>query len=186
MWKQIPGWEGKYEVSDEGQVRSVDRLLENRVFAGGRIGTQLWKGRMLVSQATKNGYPLVTFSNRGEGTKSFYVHHLVLLAFVGPCPPGMEACHNNGIRADCRLGNLRYGTRSENARDRHKHGTMNQKRGEAHFCAKLDKKKVIWILMNRGKKSTYQMGRELGVHSTTVWNVLIHRSWKEVSRCLWL
>lgn len=51
------------------------------------------------------------------------VHRLVMAAFVGPCPDGIEVCHNNGNPADNRLSNLRYGTHSENQLDQVKHKT---------------------------------------------------------------
>ena len=51
------------------------------------------------------------------------IHQIVLEAFCGPCPDGMEVLHGNGIRTDNRLSNLRYGTRSENNADSIRHGT---------------------------------------------------------------
>lgn len=68
------------------------------------------------------GYPKVVLV-RGSDHVSKRVHRLVLETFVGSCPEGMETCHNNGVRTDNRLCNLRWDTRSNNSRDSVKHGT---------------------------------------------------------------
>jgi hypothetical protein len=59
------------------------------------------------------------------------VHTLVLEAFVGPRPPGKEACHGNGQPGDNRLSNLRWGTRSENIADAVRHGTWHSEKRKA-------------------------------------------------------
>lgn len=74
------------------------------------------------------------------GNQRKYVHRLILETFVGPCPKGMVACHNNGKRDDNRLENLRWDTISNNHLDKVKHGTSN--RGEKHFNSKLTKSQV--------------------------------------------
>ena len=110
-WRDIPGWEGYYQASSEGRVRSVDRMI---VRSDGR--TCRWKGTELKPAMQESGHLFVTLC-RGSGTKIERVHRVVCLTFIGPCPPGMEVCHNNGKPDDNRLDNLRYGTKSENRRD---------------------------------------------------------------------
>lgn len=63
------------------------------------------------------------------------VHRLVLEAFVGPCPAGMEGCHNNGCPSDNRLQNLRWDTRLANNADKIRHGTS--RKGADNNRAKL-------------------------------------------------
>lgn len=110
VWKDIPGYEGEYQVSDQGRVRSVDRMI-----------TAHWRGkpyrRRSKGQIVKGtGRPYLGVM-LGRYSVKINVHQLVLLAFVGPCPEGLEICHNNGDPTDNRLVNLRYDTRSENVRD---------------------------------------------------------------------
>lgn len=100
-WRPIPGHPG-YEASDDGLVRSLDRL--------DKAGRQR-KGRIL-KQHLLNGYPAVRINGR-----SLRVHRLVLLAFEGPCPKGMEACHYNGNPLDNRIENLRWDTHRSNLRE---------------------------------------------------------------------
>lgn len=100
-WKPVAGFEGVYEISDGGSVRS------------------------------KNGLLAVTFSADGYGRVSFKaggkrvgrtIHRVVLEAFVGLRPAGYHARHLNGDKSDNRLSNLRWGTVAENCQDTKDHG----------------------------------------------------------------
>ncbi|MBZ4580992.1 NUMOD4 motif-containing HNH endonuclease [Mycobacterium avium] len=122
IWKPIPGYEGLYEVSDEGEVRSLERVVEH-----GYSGTKTIPARVMRQKIDKGGYRRVGLRRDGK-QRWLGVHRLVLAAFVGECPEGQEVCHGNGNRADNRLENLRYGTRSENMLDQIAHGTHNQAR----------------------------------------------------------
>jgi hypothetical protein len=118
IWKPIPGYEGQYEVSDQGRVRSSTRL----VMCEGTIKGSYFsvkQGRMLRPGRMPAGHLSVSLGRRN----SQCVHKLVLLAFVGPAPEGFECLHANGNPADNRLVNLRWGTRAENIRDAIRHGT---------------------------------------------------------------
>jgi hypothetical protein len=109
-WKALPGWEGFYEVSDTGQVRSVDRSVPY-----GKHGHSKYKGRTLTPYPTPKGYRQVRLTRKGKSIQR-YVHALVLAAFVGPRPKdAYETCHKNQNKEDNRLENLRYCTTRENA-----------------------------------------------------------------------
>lgn len=116
IWKPIPEYEGYYEVSDQGRVRSIDRVI---VRDNGM--PQTVRSRVLRPALNRLGYEGCHLYRRGMG-EGFSVHRLVLLAFVGPCPEGMEVRHLNGVPADNRLTNLRYGTSLENKMDIIRHG----------------------------------------------------------------
>lgn len=111
QWRPIPGWEGIYEASDHGRVRSLDRLI---IYANG--DRHYTKGRVLSACDNGHGYLTVTLSRNNLEIRR-YVHRLVLETFIGPAPEGMEACHGNAKRHDNRLSNLRWGTKLENAQD---------------------------------------------------------------------
>lgn len=118
-WAPVAGWEGFYEVSDQGRVRSIERTV-NR---GGR--PMKVRAKMLrIHNSPPAFYSAVNLARNGE-RQSAYVHRMVLEAFVGPCPDGYETLHGNGVRADCRLGNLKWGTHLENIHDKWTHGTMS-------------------------------------------------------------
>lgn len=109
-WKPVVGYEGLYEVSDMGRVRSLDRVVK---YSNGSTHPHL--GRVLKFTPL-HGYPSVCLAKSGT-RKTRYVHLLVLEAFVGPRPPKMEGCHNDDIQTNNCLVNLRWDTPSENRRD---------------------------------------------------------------------
>jgi hypothetical protein len=117
LWLPVVGWDGYYEVSNQGRVRSVDRVVPH----GLHDSTRAIKGRILVGIPDRHGYPHVNLSRNGRSSLR-PVHQLVLEAFVGPRPPNCESCHNNGVPSDARSVNLRWGTRSDNVLDIVKHG----------------------------------------------------------------
>lgn len=114
QWKDIKGYEGYYQVSDQGRVRGLDRTVP-----GGRWGTQFVKGGIISQVVRRDGYPTVHLRKDGKRIKHL-VHRLVLEAFCGKRPEGMEARHLNDDKMDARLKNLEWGTRSENNLDRTK------------------------------------------------------------------
>jgi hypothetical protein len=108
-WKRVPGWPG-YQVSDIGRVRSVDRVLSNGQACG---------GVMLATYPNRDGYPKVTLSGgKHKRQKQVTVHRLVMLAFEGPRPPGMEIRHLDSDPGNARRSNLAYGTHSQNEHDK--------------------------------------------------------------------
>ena len=111
-WKAIPGYEGLYEVSDQGSVRSLDRLNS--------LGHRR-KGKFLSPGRGRDGHLRVNLCKNGK-MESMYVHRLVLLAFVGPCPTGMLACHWDDDPGNNHLSNLRWDTPSANRRDELRNG----------------------------------------------------------------
>ena len=114
-WKAVVGYEGLYEVSDQGRVRSL-----------ARPGVR--KTRVLKTAPNTTGYPSVCLSkNRKRRTRQ--VHSMVMESFVGPRPSDMEVCHANHDKGDARLSNLRYDTHLANMNDP---GTANTNGGKGH------------------------------------------------------
>jgi hypothetical protein len=122
-----------------------------------------------------NGYPLVSLRGRGR----VYVRRLVLEAFIGPCPAGMEACHNNDNRADNRPGNLRWDSHAVNTDDAFRNG--QSPRGGSRARAKLTdgQARAIRGLKDSGL-SAAQAAREFGVSRRTVRGVWRGEYWTHV------
>lgn len=112
IWKAVYGFEGGYEVSNRGRVRSADRAIVCKRPSGKGIYTRLKAGRMLRPAPASHNYPTVVLGRGHTRT----VHSLVAEAFIGPCPPGHEIMHKDGSRSNARADNLCYGTRSDNNR----------------------------------------------------------------------
>jgi len=120
-WKDVVGYEGMYQVSDLGRVRSLDRVVNDCV---GR--TRRSKGRVLTPGVMSSGYLLVVLCVTSTQT-SHLVHRLVASAFLGPCPEGHEVRHGPTGKHDNRAKNLQYGTRSDNYKDKIRDGVDNGK-----------------------------------------------------------
>ena len=121
-WRPVPGWEGIYEVSDHGRVRSMARLII------GRDGREMrYRTKILTPSIDRSGYPRVNLY-LNKTVRRYGVHRLVLSAFVGPCPDGMESLHKDGNPGNSHLSNLRYGSSSENTLDIVMHGNHNNAR----------------------------------------------------------
>lgn len=123
VWRPVVGWEGFYEVSDAGRVRSMPR-------------PRVVVARPVKSTVDGNGYPKVDLHRPGRRS-NMRVHVLVAAAFIGPRPDGQHVRHLNGDPADPRAVNLAYGTRSDNMLDAVRHGT-HAKAAKTHCPAGHD------------------------------------------------
>lgn len=125
-WLPVVGYEGYYEVSDLGRVRSLDGVSYRADGFGRRVRGRVLK-QTLNPRDERWMVSLCRWYPCRQRRRVFFVHRLVLEAFEGPCPPGMESCHNNGDRQDNRRSNLRWGTKPSNAQDTLRHG-RNERR----------------------------------------------------------
>jgi NUMOD4 motif/Helix-turn-helix domain/HNH endonuclease len=171
VWKEIPGFPG-YEVSNQGRVRSYWRKVGLGYKKGTKQILDTEPQRIRKHSFTKYGYPQVRLSHDGK-KYTLLVHQLVLLLFIGPCPPGMESCHNDGKPAHCTWDNLRWDTRSGNHMDKHQHGTATA--GEKCPLAKLTDKKVLEIRkLHAQGYSQRKLAKMFNVVPQTI-NYIIHR-----------
>lgn len=115
-WKPVVRYEGLYEVSDQGRVRSLDRTEHCK---DGLIRRR--KGRTRIPAKNRYGYPIVGLCKDGK-MKTKTIHRLVLEAFVGPCPDGLECLHKDGAPENNTIENLKWGSHSENTLDTVRHG----------------------------------------------------------------
>lgn len=120
-WLPIPGYEGLYDASDLGRIRSVERRVRSHHGSMRRV-----RERILKQCPDHGGYPSVGLNRAGRRlTKK--VANLVALTFIGPKPfPAADVCHNDGDKMNSRLSNLRYDTKSANERDKIAHGGHRQ------------------------------------------------------------
>ena len=103
QYRDVVGYETWYEVSDQAQVRSLTREMQ------GKLRPILREGKVLTPSIDKTGHPYVGLRKDGEPWKTHRVARLVLEAFVGPRPDGMDAVYLDGDPGDCRLSNLSWG-----------------------------------------------------------------------------
>jgi hypothetical protein len=127
QWRPVVGYEGLYEVSDQGQIRSL-RL--------GRI--------LRTHPATAGGYPQLHLRDHNSVKKHLNVHPLVATAFHGPRPDGHECRHLNGDPTDNRAVNLCWGTAAENAQDRIDHGTTHRRLTHCKHGHQFNEANTYW------------------------------------------
>lgn len=163
VWRQIPGWEDYYEISDAGRVRSLDRKVHRQ----GGVYMRL-KGKVLVSAKTPGGYWQVVLSQDGLHV-NYSIHRGVLIAFISECPAGMVGCHNDGNQSNNSLSNLRWDTQSNNLLDKGAHG--NGQFGESNPCAILTDAQVDEIRVKLRTKTRgigRQLAKEYGVSPSII------------------
>lgn len=140
-------------------------------------------GHFLTPQTGRKGYLRVSlYCGPRRRQKFALLHRLVLEAFVGPCPPGLECRHLNGIRSDCRLSNLKWGTKAENYEDMVRHGTFVLQRGELDGNAKLTEVEVLEIrrLYATGGISQAALARRYRVSPTLICMVVRRLRWRHI------
>jgi hypothetical protein len=175
-WLPVPGFEGLYEVSDLGRVRSLDRVVPQANRWGG-VSHSLRKGRILKPGRHAGGHLFVCLCNE-TGHHQIFIHRLVLMAFDRLRPDGMECRHLDGDPTNNRFDNLAWGTRLENMADRTALGEHNPPRGVRNSRAILDEEKVRLIRQEYafGERKS-DIARSLGVHRNVVGKVLSGRTW---------
>ena len=174
IWKPVVGFEGLYEVSDHGRVRSVDRYIDRRRKGG--THKAFCRGKVMSPGPHRGGYETITLHDAGAETCTT-VHVLVAAAFIGPRPEGHQVCHNDGNRKNSRAANLRYGTPSENAADKHLHGTAAI--GERSASAVLTERDVLEIRAARGAPQA-ELAARFGCTFSNISAIQRRVSWKHV------
>lgn len=156
-WLPVPGYEGVYEVSDLGRVRSLTRYIRHSS-GSPKIHRGRHLNRVPSDKSNPKSYLRVGIGRDGK-LRARDVHALVLEAFVGPRPPGMQCCHYNGNPRDNRLSNLRWDAPSGNK--------MDDVRNGVHFNA---------------SKASCPQGHEYTPENTKVHKKTGHRHCRECQR----
>ena len=153
-FKDIPTYTG-YQVSNLGRVRS----------------TKYKKPRILKTYVNKQGYPTVRLFENNIG-RTWSIHRLVMLAFVGECPSGMCVLHLDGTRDNPELSNLRYGTQSENILQAFDEGTMSNKRKR-----KLTNEQAVFA--RTSPLSAIKVAEQLGVSADVIDKIRLGLTYKD-------
>lgn len=182
-WKPIAGYEGLYEVSNTGLVRSSERSISKRMYGGG-IHSYKRKGRIMRGDNAV-GYVQHQLSKDGIRTR-FKAHRLVAMAFI-PNPEGKPwVNHIDSNPQNNNVDNLEWCTCRENVIHAIKAGRFrgitnipNEKRcryGEANKISKLTREKVN--IIRSSPENNAEMGRQFGVSRAAIRQVRLGNTWK--------
>lgn len=167
-WRPVVGYEGYYEVSSLGNVRSLPRYLVSK------NGSRHWhlSGKIIKAWRQKSGHLVVSLHKNLESAR-YYVHHLVLEAFVGPRPPGQEGCHSPDPNpSNNRADNLRWGSHAENQVDMINHGNSR---------AKITAETALRVWQLSKSRSPKEIKSLLGISSNTIGGIIHGRTWKHIT-----
>lgn len=172
QWKAIPGYEGYYEVSSLGRVRSLDRLIGHNFEGMRRI-----PGRLMYLSTLPGGYKIVRLA-RLAVERNWRVARLVLMAFVGIPDKQMAACHFDGDPSNNAVSNLRWDTYAGNEADKKRHGTHAS---GARSLAVLNENqaKTIKSRIRAGHRGV-DLAKEFGVSQSTITAIKKGRAWASV------
>ena len=175
LWRDVLEYEGLYQVSNLGRIKSVDR----KVFRKGKAGVDSWKHvceRIRKQYTDKDGYSIICLAKVGV-IKAYKVHVLVMRAFIGPRPTNFDIRHLDSNPSNNNLENLKYGTRIENMEDARKLGRL---KGEYRGF-----KKLIPIQVREIKKqislgsSQYVIAKNFSISQATVSMIATGKTWVE-------
>lgn len=173
QWRDVPGYENYYQVSDLGRVRSLDRRE--------KVGksTRLRRGRVITPVMDRLGYlTLGLWANSDR--ERWTVHRLVMLAFVGPSD--LQVNHKNGNKTDNRLENLEYVTCQENMEHRDRVLGMSS-RGERSGKAVMTDAAVIRLrsLYATGLHSHRELAAMFGISKSNIGEIVNRKTWAHVA-----
>lgn len=168
-WRDVGGYEGWYQVSNLGRVRSLDRWIllgkTRRFYPGVTLkGTSQW-----------DGYVLVAIKRKG-----YRIHRLVAREFLGEIPKGKQVNHKDGNKKNNRLDNLEYVTPSQNIQHSYRTGLCKSV-GERHYRSKLTESDVIEIRKKWEEgESQETLSSTFKVTRSCITYVVRRKTWKHV------
>ncbi len=177
-WKKIKGYEGIYEISNLGSVKSVSRIKSNQ------YGNYFTSEKILSPATDRNGYKYVYLTKNGK-SKFLYVHRLVAMMFVENIECKNIVNHINGIKTDNGSNNLEWVTKSENTLHAYKSNLMgvgvNIQVGEKNTSSKLKEADALRIreLFNQGMKCL-DITKLFQVNNSTVDRIIKRKTWKHI------
>lgn len=175
-WRDVPGWEGFYQVSSHGRVKRLPRFVrtKNDCFAL-KMG-----GILAPSKNKRTGYPETLLSD-GARKQRVNIHVLVCEAFHGPRPSSRhQVAHGDGSRDYNHKDNLRWASPKDNAADRKRHGTEYE--GKAHWKTELteDDVRSIRDRYKPGHGGYTYLAREYGLTRGAIYRIVKRKNWKHV------
>jgi hypothetical protein len=173
IWKDVPSYEGYYQVSNFGLIKSLERIVKYKENHSG-----LRKEIILKSNITKGGYVHVTICIN-KINKTVKTHRLVAIAFIPNPEKKPSVNHINGIKHDNRVENLEWVTAKENTIHAYKTKLKSGVKGEKSHLSKLKNEDVFKIkyLYNEGNYSQLSLGKMFNVSQSQIYRIVKGINW---------
>ena len=180
LWKAITGYEGLYEVSNYGNVRSLDREVTSAVSTRCKSFTRKLKGASVVISKYKNGYCRVSLSKDGK-SKYVLLHRLVAKAFIEHDDWTLEVNHIDGDEENNRHDNLEWCTSKENSRHAMETGLARFARGEESGNSKLTLEQAMLIKEKLSNNERIKdIACDMGLTIKMVGDIKRDRTWRNI------
>ena len=172
LWKPVVGYEGVYEVSSKGRVRSVDRVLIDR---NGR--EKNFRGQIIATHLNKYGYPICTLWRCGKG-KTSTIHRLVAISFLENENDKPQVNHIDGNKENNSIDNLEWVTNSENDIHAFEIGLRTTRRGVDCNFTKLTDEIVLSIRDMKKKGATQRhIAQTFNISEGNVSQIVNRKRW---------
>ena len=170
-WRDVVEYEGFYQVSNAGRVRSRDRVVDGPRVQQGIMGKVLRPG-------IANGYVKVVLCQNAI-KKTCFIHRLVATAFLGRCPDGSQVIHIDGVKLNNRLPNLAYATRSEITLNAYRNGLIVARLGVDNPRAKLTESDVLAIRETyaAGGVTMQKLAEKYRVSHVNISLIILRKTW---------
>lgn len=189
-WMPIPGFEGLYEASTLGRIRSLDRIVAGRIAGTSRK----CPGTIIKPNLGQKGYLRTQLCKEGR-IYCMNAHTAICAAFHGPRPEGKEAAHLDGSKDNNAPENLAWKTHAENEADKRLHGTLatglrnghytkphRTPRGESHGATPFTAEDIAEIreIYDSGEMGSHRIAKQFGVSKTAIHAIVTHKTWRHV------
>lgn len=171
LWKDIKGHEGTYQVSSEGRVRSLDRVIKGRSMPG----------KLLKLQESNNGYLRAFLCVGNRKNKPFSVHRLVAKSFIDNSFNKPVVNHIDGDKQNNSISNLEWSTLSENTKHSFNIGLQTMCRGEKNPGAKTMEVQVLRVReLGKYGVPVREIATLTGVSVSNIYPILKGRTWTHI------
>jgi hypothetical protein len=174
IWKTIDGYEGLYEISNLGRVKSLSRIIQR----DGIFGNKKIKERIIKPSITNGGYYRLNLINNKIKT-SFSIHRLLALYFLPNIYNKPQVNHINGIKTDNRIENLEWCTAKENINHAFKIGLIIAKNGINHNKCKLNTFEVLEIRENKNN-TLKEISKKYNISISVISKIKHNKLWKHI------
>ena len=172
MWKSVLGFEGYYEISENGIIKSLEKEVNNS-----KTTKRVVKERIRKPYVTKKGYVQIMLSKHKINYK-FYIHRLVAINFIDNPDNKLEVNHIDGNKQNNHVSNLEWCTRSENNKHSFSIGLKKATKGSLSGMSKLTEEEVLEIRNSNLSRRELRLKYKVG--TTTIQGILTRKSWQHI------